>query len=198
MESEKYNKKLVLPIIVLSVLLVISLVGYIVSDKVIVDPELKELKKSLNLNDCTSNDDGEFCCNEEWKGKKLIYKECRQIDDIIQAKTEFSSQNYIQGSHLSEEMLNNEKDYCKVVTGNSMQPTLFTGNTVCMYSYESYMKSELREGMLLHYYDSGDYTVHRIKAIYKGHLIMQGDNSDSEDKISYNDIKGIVFEVIYT
>ncbi|MHA1835250.1 MAG: S26 family signal peptidase [Candidatus Baldrarchaeia archaeon] len=79
--------------------------------------------------------------------------------------------------------------------GYSMQPTIFSGNKLILQDY--YSKSQLKEGMIIYYVSNGKNRVHRIKGLYEDFLVVQGDNTDTEEKINYKQIKYIVVGVLY-
>lgn len=84
---------------------------------------------------------------------------------------------------------------CERVTGSSMQPTHFTGNTVCIIAYKG---QELKEGMMIKFNYKDKIIIHRIKAIYSDYVLTQGDNVAHWEKVDYRDITGIVALAIYT
>jgi len=154
---------------------------------------------------CTPNEKGEWCCIKIWQSGNSIEKECRQKDSNEETKTEFFLENYIQAPHYDIIYSTNQGlkiqdiDYCRKTTGDSMQPTIFTGNTVCMIKYSPMLKYKLEEGLLVSYENKkGESATHRIKAIYDDYLRMQGDNTEYDEKINYEDIRGIVVVIIQT
>lgn len=125
---------------------------------------------------------------------------------IIEAKSLFQEDNYIQGPHdkiyysTMDGLKIQNVDYCRKVTGSSMQPTLFTNNIVCFTNYKPSMQLDLREGMIV-LFDNEDKdlrAVHRIKALYKDYLLTQGDNTLKSERIDYEDIEGIAVAIILT
>lgn len=128
----------------------------------------------------------------------------KPIENIIELKTEFEQDNFIQGAHNEIVYSTNHGlkvpsiDYCNKVTGSSMQSTLFTGNTICFIKYNSALKSKLKEGMIISFEDKDSSATHRIKAIYSDYLLTQGDNSDHPETTEYEDIKGVGVVIILT
>lgn len=129
-----------------------------------------------------------------------------QSEIISEDKPASKENNFIQASHVEDlaySTMNGLKisavHYCKRITGSSMQPTFFSGNTVCFIDYNKAMKSSLKEGMMISFYYNEETTrTHRIKALYSDYLLVQGDNVLGKEKIEYKDIKGIVVAIILT
>lgn len=85
---------------------------------------------------------------------------------------------------------------CATVSGNSMQPTLFTGNTLIWIPYNQ--GDQLREGWIIKYDTPTGVTSHRIKAVYPGYVIVQGDNNFGADAVQKTDILAVSLGVLWT
>jgi len=83
------------------------------------------------------------------------------------------------------------------ITGYSMRPTFFAGNTVL---YSNYTGQKLKEGQIISYTSQdGEYlVVHRISAVYPEFVITQGDYLNNKEYVKYNRIKEVVVGVLYT
>ena len=91
----------------------------------------------------------------------------------------------------------NNIDFCNSVTGLSMAPTLFQGNTVCYTEYKTNIK--LSPGMIVLVDSDTKRYVHRIIAVYKDYVITQGDNNPTDDgKINKTDISHIANFIMLT
>ncbi len=135
-------------------------------------------------------------CQEIWEGDKLIERNCRSERNFAEASSTFSEDNFIQAAHndftysINSGLKVPEVDYCKVITGDSMQPTIFEGNVVCIKKYHHSMKNTLSEGMIIEYSNEHSSSViHRIKSVYSSHIQAQGDNDNYNEKIEYEQIK---------
>ena len=79
-----------------------------------------------------------------------------------------------------------------------MQPTIFEGNVVCIKKYHHSMKNTLSEGMIIEYSNEHSSSViHRIKSVYSSHIQAKGDNDNYNEKVEYEQIKGIVLGELY-
>ena len=82
--------------------------------------------------------------------------------------------------------------------GDSMQPTIWTGNKLIVTEYKKGM--QLKEGMIIGYRRLFDdsFTTHRIKTIYNNEIYTQGDNNLKEDEpIQKSQIKYIILGVLF-
>lgn len=127
-------------------------------------------------------------------------------EETIQRYTE--PYNYIQPMHTPMEYFINKQEntleiyninQCWKLTGMSMQPTLFEGNTVC---YQPFKGTTVKEGDIIAYEKYGSMITHRVRATYQGvdgkRIITQGDSLSEQDVITTNDIKYKVVAVIFT
>jgi hypothetical protein len=92
----------------------------------------------------------------------------------------------------------NSVDRCVELTGGSMRPTIFSGNTVC---FEKYTSQELEEGMIVRNRNGDGYRAHRIWGTYEddGYVVTQGDNNRNVDgKVNISNITHISVGVLYT
>lgn len=133
------------------------------------------------------------------------YYNTNQIEEIIELKSEFEADNYIQSPHYKIRYSTRDGlkiqavDYCNSLTGSSMQPAVFTGNTLCFEEYHPSKKTKLKEGMVIEFEsEDGGKTAHRIKAIYNDYILTQGDNSDYYETVEYDMIRGIHLATIPT
>lgn len=86
--------------------------------------------------------------------------------------------------------------------GDSMQPTLFTGNRIIVTTYNPDCVN-LREGMIIGYTrdsagSNSTNVVHRISAVYNDYFLAQGDNTGTSEKVKYENINYVVLGVLYT
>jgi len=131
--------------------------------------------------------------------------------EIIQVNTtsyvyagEFGSSrdNFIQAAHADFNFSCGNKGLvvegvsCITLAGSSMQPTVYTGNTVITMPYE--LGQILSEGLLVSYDSPTGLRVHRITALYRDYLLVQGDNSVGNEAISYDNITRVVVGGLYT
>ena len=82
--------------------------------------------------------------------------------------------------------------------GYSMQPAIFEGNKILV---QPYIDQELKEGMIIRYYDERGEMIHRIKGVYEkwGYVVTQGDNNGGDDgRVHLEDITDVVVGVLYT
>jgi hypothetical protein len=84
---------------------------------------------------------------------------------------------------------------CGSITGNSMQPTLFTDNTILWFPYDG---GELREGWIVRYNTSVGVRAHRIKAVYSDYVRTQGDNNLADEKVFRDDVISVSAGVLFT
>lgn len=110
--------------------------------------------------------------------------------------------NFIQAHHsdVKFELKNStaiiNKSYCAVLKGQSMQPTLFEGNTICFKKYEGEV---LHAGQIINYKIKDRDVAHRIKStLYNDKLFVQGDNNMAEEMINQSEVLGILVAVIYS
>lgn len=109
--------------------------------------------------------------------------------------------NQIQSAHSDIDYLINGTDVviknvsANKITGFSMRPTIFTGNTLLLVTYDN---QKLKEGEIIIFENEENISVtHRIKGIYADYLYTQGDNNQAHEKINYSQIKYIVVGVLY-
>jgi hypothetical protein len=176
---------------------------------------------AIFYNSCISGDSG------GWKMKEKIttivvivclfllvgftYLQLTNIDyelwDIYAKLDNIQEQNYqnIQAGHTDVEYSlsnGNLKVYdvqeCNELWGNSMQPTIFEGNTICEIGYDP-DEHELESGMIVSYLDGyGDYVVHRIAAVYPGYYLIESDRYGDWEYVYEEDIETIVVAVLFT
>jgi hypothetical protein len=82
--------------------------------------------------------------------------------------------------------------------GTSMEPAIYSGNTVLLQSYTS---QDLEAGQIIRYDSEGGHVIHRITSSYddtRGYVITKGDNTRGTEKVSLNDITHITIGVLYT
>lgn len=113
--------------------------------------------------------------------------------------------NNIQPSHLDinydkygDEIDIENVDQLTTINGQSMQPTMFTGNTILMTEYSEDI--ELEEGMIV---KTESKTVHRIRGNYlslpdKNYVTTQGDSNTDHEKTRAENITHIAIGVLYT
>lgn len=100
----------------------------------------------------------------------------------------------IEGNNLIVEDI----DVCGQLYGSSMQPTIYTGYTICSTEYHS---QELKEGMIIRYKRAEDaYTIHRVNGDYRkqGYIQTQGDNRFQPETVETSNITHIVKAVLHT
>lgn len=112
----------------------------------------------------------------------------------------------LQPSHTSmsrsynrrENKLTIENVYCEEIQGNSMFPSVATGNTICWKPF----KDNAKEGDIVVYtpdvFKKGEVYFHRIESIYDDTFVIRGDLSDAPELVQRENIKGIVVSVLYT
>ncbi len=117
--------------------------------------------------------------------------------EIINSDTK----NYIQAPHINfeYEYLDNKLSVENVELifgmGTSMQTSMFTGNILISKNITNI--NGLREGMIINYDIGNGITTHRISGIYPTFVIAQGDNSDLNERVNYENITSIVIGVLY-
>ncbi len=111
--------------------------------------------------------------------------------------------NYIQGrSHnisyqltQSGILISGIDDFGQL-TGASMQPTIFEGNTLIE---EKYSGQDLFPGDIVRYTSTGGQAViHRVRAVYNETVHVQGDNLEEGEIINKVQITHIVLGLIFT
>lgn len=120
-------------------------------------------------------------------------------------RTGSETQNYIQNPETEINYEKNKRsvevgvDAVSKPEGMSMRPTIFTGNTVLLQEYNG---KELESGQIIRYKSAeGGYVIHRIRASYldtEGYLLVQGDNTESEERVEKEKITHRVKGVLYT
>lgn len=138
--------------------------------------------------------------------EKIVYLNCPQT---ICPKLECAGQscpscicNYepawriIQGCHIPKEYKNMQTTEL-TITGYSMQPTLFKGNTLKGVSFEKSMLKNL-EGCMILFTQEDERIIHRVKGVYNEYVITQGDNGDTTEKVDFNQIQYLITEVEFT
>ena len=80
--------------------------------------------------------------------------------------------------------------------GSSMQPTIFTQNKLVTKDFSG-NRNELKEGMIIGYKEDDLIIVHRIKSLYDGYILIQGDNNDYIEMINYDNVKYLVLGVLF-
>ena len=112
--------------------------------------------------------------------------------------------NQIQGSKNSIDYIlttagltiTNVNDY-GILSGPSMQPSIYDGNTVIQQRY--YDGMELKVGDIIRYTDNqGEGVIHRIRGIYASTIYVQGDSLNSGEKVPKSRITHKIIGVLYT
>lgn len=110
-------------------------------------------------------------------------------------------------------ILKNKKTYWGTTlgefTGNSMQPTIFEGNTLIVMGL--FLYDSVEPGQIIRYRESGCFDinanydadevfiVHRVVATYVNNtVVMRGDNNVEEEVIKRCQISHIVIGILYT
>ncbi len=129
---------------------------------------------------------------------KLMPAQCTNttVKEVVYAENpSWQLNNFIQAPHTNMSFECPESFSCVEVTGNSMQPTFFTGNTLIKQAYGG---QALNEGDIISYRsEGGGKRVHRIKAVYNQYYVVQGDNNLVNEQISPDNITDLVVGVIY-
>ncbi|MFH0874691.1 MAG: S24/S26 family peptidase [archaeon] len=111
--------------------------------------------------------------------------------------------NFIQGHHASITyhlsptgfIVGGADDYGKL-SGSSMQPSIFDGNTLIEVKY---VNQTLLPGQIIRFTDQkGVAVIHRIRAVYEDTAYVQGDNLAEGEIVSKSAITHIVQGVIFT
>jgi hypothetical protein len=150
----------------------------------------------------------------------LLYR-----DKTIKCSMNDSVKNNIQASHFYNDSIYtyNEFNYTLLgvtadedgkLWGSSMQPTFFEGNTVLLQNYTN--NTIIRTGDMVRYFRfSKKYpncsvirdkllendslaVIHRINAIYDDEILMQGDNTNTLERIDRCQITQVVVGIIFT
>lgn len=136
------------------------------------------------------------------------YQVVNEDEDKVKPNTKIK---IIQGAHIPDLLNYVDTDFdnntilIKNVTqsssiGMSMQPTLFTGNTVILQNYD-HKKDNLKEGWLVRYRvqnKSYSSSIHRIRGVYMDYIITQGDANGTYERINKTDVLGVVIGVLFT
>lgn len=96
--------------------------------------------------------------------------------------------------------------------GSSMQPTFFEGNTVLLQNYTN--DTIIKTGDIVRYFrytkkypncsvislleNNSQAVLHRINAIYADYILMQGDNTNTLEKIDRCQITQVAVGIIFT
>lgn len=89
-------------------------------------------------------------------------------------------------------------DKVNSATGMSMQPTIWTENTV-LYKKFNGDPDNIKEGHIIRFEQDGRTALHRVKGKYTNYVVTQGDNNQTPDgRIKYENITHIAIAVIYT
>jgi len=117
-------------------------------------------------------------------------------------KVEPPKYNYIQANYEDvnyslgpESVTVKEVDQLVSVYGSSMRPTAFTGHTFLATEYDN---QSLEEGTIV---TTSGGVAHRIEADYvstSGYYMVRGDNGDSRERVSPEEIEMVVIGVLYT
>ncbi|MBT3464189.1 S24/S26 family peptidase [archaeon] len=92
--------------------------------------------------------------------------------------------------------ISNANDY-GVLSGPSMQPTIFDGNTIIQQKYFEGM--ELKLGDIIRYTNNqGEGIIHRIRGIYASTIYVQGDSLNTGEKVPKSRITHKIICVLYT
>ena len=92
--------------------------------------------------------------------------------------------------------ISNANDY-GVLSGPSMQPTIFDGNTIIQQKYFEGM--ELKLGDIIRYTNNqGEGIIHRIRGIYASTIYVQGDSLNTGEKVPKSRITHKIIGVLYT
>ena len=141
-------------------------------------------------------------CNQIWDEDRLVEENCRNIDNFDELASLGFVSNFIQAPHFDFKFSTvnglrvQEVDYCRKVTGASMQPVIFTDNYICFINYENKMKSELAEGMIIRIENENKHLIHRIQALYEDYLVIAGDNNIGNERVLYEDIQGVAIVIL--
>ncbi len=193
------NNKLKIPLIALGFLWIVSMVGVLLT--------LDGDEGYLSTSDYNVVMEDGTRCNEEYDGDRLIERNCRSGRNFKSSQglsTAVSSENnYIQAAHYDFTYSTNgglkvqDVDYCKNFTGDSMQPTIFEGNVICIKKYRLSMKNQMSEGMIIEYSNrKASSIIHRVKAVYDTHIQVQGDNDNIAETVEYEQVKGVILVVL--
>ncbi len=112
------------------------------------------------------------------------------------------SRNNIQASHqeigyvLGQGVFTVDADDFGKLTGASMQPAIFDGNTLIEMRYSN---QTIVPGHVVRYIDAaGTPVIHRVRAVYEGTLHVQGDSMGEGEIIEKSQITHVVLGVLYT
>jgi hypothetical protein len=82
--------------------------------------------------------------------------------------------------------------------GTSMQPSIYSGNTVLL---EEYRGENLDGGEIVRYRSGEGHIIHRIESSYddtRGYVLTKGDNSRTTEKVDTSRITHVAVGVLYT
>lgn len=114
-----------------------------------------------------------------------------QKNYIQPSHNDIDFQHFENGDFVIEDIANYGK-----ITGMSMRPTLFTGNTVINTKYTH--KSQIQAGDIIRYKDGDTYVIHRVKSAYDNYVVTQGDNVPRREYIDYENITHEIIGVLFT
>lgn len=119
--------------------------------------------------------------------------------------------NNVQPTHTYTESISNRDTLTCIkadnhggLSGSSMQPTFYTGNTALTKNYTN--DTILSEGDLVRFthgpcgipINNSEATIHRINAVYDNYIMVQGDNTPELESIQRCQITSIVVGIIFT
>lgn len=117
----------------------------------------------------------------------------------------YYTNNVIQGSHIEVDYKSdgnsiriNDVDDVYIGQGSSMQPSIFSDNT--LLCRDVFSIKDINEGDILTYDTDDGLSTHRVRGIYetKNTLSMQGDSNEVTEMINMTDVKCVVVGVLFT
>ncbi|NTV22919.1 MAG: hypothetical protein HGA85_00900 [Nanoarchaeota archaeon] len=138
-----------------------------------------------------------------WKNAGQIRDSVDSLNTTLAKVEENQNFNFIQGSHvpvsykLTEASFEVMADDYGELSGPSMQPAMYDGNTLIETKYDGV--SPLYEGMVIRFLRrDGTGVIHRIRADYGDRLYVQGDSLKEGEIIQKSQVTHIIVGVLFT